>query len=287
MDYGSPSKQTWRGWIWNRVTERIPKLERRDATILYLVGPSDLDREAALKKGYSNRNLIAVDIDQECVDRVRKAGNLAIQGRLEDILVAWPEDWPIAGILADFTCGLDKTLIAFQSSLLVCRAIKYGHTVVGVNLQRGRDPASNPMRQGLREAIEAMELNIGKHWRSPGLWKDGILNTLLDGKHRGKQLISNFMFHAWNSVQDHYDNIYEYAKVFTKICDPVFYSYRQSIEMPYMDSVVFTMPQGYASEYELGVNVFKQITGRDALEVKNKIAALRAVRTMKLKGILK
>jgi hypothetical protein len=286
MNYGSPSKQTWRGWIWNRITERIPKLLRKDAIILYLVGPDDLDREVALKKGFRNHNLIAVDIDLECVERVRKSGNLAIQGRIEDILVAWPDDWPIAAVLADFTCGLDKTLIAFQSSLLICRSIDYGHTVIGVNLQRGRDPASNPMRQGLRDAIDAIERNIGKSWKSPSMWKEGIVNVLLDGKHRGKQLITNFMFHAWNSIKEHYDNVYEYARIFIKICNPAFYSYRQAINMPYMDSVVFTMPPGMASEYNLGLEVFEDISGRDALEIKGRIAALRAVRTMKMKGIL-
>ena len=86
-DYTRKPKEEWRRWVWNRVTERIPKVardgsRRADATVLYLVGPNDLDREVALSKGFRGFNVIAVDIDEECIVKVRKAHNLGICGRL-------------------------------------------------------------------------------------------------------------------------------------------------------------------------------------------------------------
>ena len=84
-----------------------------------MVGPTDYDREAALKKGFSNENLIAVDESRACIKAVRAAGNLAIQGRIEDLIAIWSENWPISAIIADFTCGLDHQMIAFQGALMI------------------------------------------------------------------------------------------------------------------------------------------------------------------------
>jgi hypothetical protein len=65
---------------------------------------------------------------------------------------------------------------------------------------------------------------------------------------------------------------------------PVFNSYRQQERMPFMDSVVFTMPFGMRSDYNAMLDVYREMAKRDPCKTAARIAALRAVRTMKMKG---
>jgi hypothetical protein len=279
INYTSSPKLTWRGWVWNRITERISKLDRPDAIVLYLVGPNDLDREIAIRKGFKSKNLIAIDRDEECVKAARRIGSLAIQATLEDLLVAWPKDLPISAVLADFTCGLDKVMNFFQGAILASRAI-HPETVIAVNLQRGRDPASNPLREGLRAAKK--RLSSG---RLDNLYSDEFNDIFLDELHRGKQLYSNFLYHCMMSFgPDRFKTmLLGFSTTFLQQTKPVFYSYRQKVGMPYMDSVVFSMPYGKFSglQSEL-LEIYKDWRKLDPEQLYNrKIAALRAVRTKK------
>lgn len=287
--YSSQPKLEWRGWVWNRLQERIHgSLRRRDAVILYLVGPQDLDREVAIKKGFSNHNLIAVDLDQKYVNRVRKAGNLAICGRLEDIVAAWPDDFPLDGIVADFTCGLDKSLLEFQASLFASNAVQMGKTVIAVNLQRGRDPHSNPVRLAIQDSSNTRfgRANIAQLPAKPQYWGDELVQIITDKLHRGRQCFSVFLHHCRESAPPEAARQIKYAEVFLHQTKPEFFSYRQREGMPFMDSVVFTMPQGIRSSFVAMMLIYQNFVKRDPIELyKGKIAALRAVRTMRLEGI--
>lgn len=274
--YDSDQKLFWRGWVWNRLQERFSALERRQATVLYLVGPHDFDREVALKKGFSNQNLIAVDTCKQYVENVRKQKNLAIQGRLQDILVAWPKDWKIDAVVADFTCGLDDQLLQFQGSLVIS---KPGH--VAVNLQRGRDQASNTLRQDFRNFKQKYKRKIASFGDDDLVQR---ISDSVDSKHRGKQLYILMLNHCMNSVRGVLDvNATAYCSMFYDITDPKFTSYRQSPQQPYMDSVVFTMPAAFNEMgYEKLEEFWVDWVGYNQLpQMRRRIAALRAIRTMK------
>lgn len=295
-DYVSIAKEHWRRWVWNRVIERIPKLGvdgfmRKNATVLYLVGPEDFDRPLAVEKGFRTHNLIAVDLDKKCVSRVRRAGNLAVCARLEDLVATWPEDWPIHAVVADFTCGLDnKTAKTFLAALYTSRATVLGKTVVAVNLQRGRDPDSNPIREAIEETRQYGKslgwwgLGFDKAIKvcgSPGFQQ--MCDIMLDNLHRGKQLFTQLFVHSKQSLSHTGLCTPDYPDVFMEATNPIFYSYRQNVKTPYMDSVVFTMPHGDRGDFQSSMQVYSDIAGR-RISCGPLIAALKAVRTMKIRS---
>jgi hypothetical protein len=182
-NYESSTKDTWRGWQWNRIVERLlgfrnlgpagKRMLLRNKTVLYLVGPHDKDRSKALKHGFDNHNLIAVDIAQARVNLVRKAGGLAIKGSLHQILAHWPEDWPIDAVIADFCGGMTRSAGLLHSALVACKGARNG-TVVSINLMRGRDAFSNELRS---------EIANSKSIYPPGTEHERDVDLL----HRGRQ----------------------------------------------------------------------------------------------------
>lgn len=287
----SDCKSNWRGWVWNRIIERIPTLDCRYATGLYLVGPDDLDREAALKKGLRNHNLIAVDKDINHIRNVRAAGNLGIQGRLQDILVVWPQDWPITFVNADMCCGLDDNMRIFTAALIICRGFIPAETVIAVNLQRGRDPASNPLRSGIKQSYFSRGMTREEFQRKVKRSDERLMDIVLDEKHRGKQFFNRLLFHSLDAArqvpgQEHLNKEQNgFANQFVEATNPQFHSYRQNVRVPYMDSVVFTMPPFVNFDHEADIAFYKDWTQRDLKKTINRVAALRAVRTMKMKEL--
>ena len=163
-----------------------------------------------------------------------------------------------------------------------------GKTVIAVNMQRGRDPDSNPVREGIaaaladpvRQTLLAMAPNV-----TPSFQR--MADLLTDQLHRGKQLLNVFMCHCINSCKGNAAWTIDYPDRFMKSVNPVFISYRQAERMPFMDSVVFTMPVGQRGDYQEMLAIYADMTKRDPGQLKQRIAALRAVRTMRMEGTLK
>ncbi len=163
--YANGTKQTWRGWQWNRIAERIPKDKRATATCVYLIGPDDFDRHHALRAGFRNRNIIGVDVDVSNVNRVKRSGGVAIDGVLSDLVAMWPSDLPLDVIAADFTCGFGDAAVDFALAA-ECSAAVHRQSVFSVNLQRGRDPSSNFVRTDV--VFRCALTNVEKVYREPG-----------------------------------------------------------------------------------------------------------------------
>lgn len=154
--YDGGSKQSARGWIWNRVVDRLvdgvksPSEKRRilsNCTVVYLVGPDDLDRECAISKGLRSNNLIAVDVVESRVKAVRKDGGMAVNGSIQKVLCEWPKGWKIDALILDFCGGLTSDELLLPTLLPACLGVS-SKTVVAINLLRGRDAASNTLRNG-------------------------------------------------------------------------------------------------------------------------------------------
>lgn len=135
MNYKFGAKNQWRRRLWSQIAD-VTK-NRKDAVVLYLAGPQDLDREVAVRHGFSPANLIAVDADRAVVAALRKRGSTAIYGRLDDVMANWPADWPVSVVLADFVSGLHFHVL--RSILIWSFAPQFKSGVMAVNLQRGRD----------------------------------------------------------------------------------------------------------------------------------------------------
>ncbi len=141
MNYEVEQKRHWRYWVWKRIAENCG-VHPRFATVLFLSGPSPSDLQAATKYGFKLRNIVAVDMNAECVEAARKSGCTAIQGSLHEVVTKW-SDGTIHGVVADYCCGLTITT-AIESYQIASVA-----NACAFNFQRGRecDPQSRALRE--------------------------------------------------------------------------------------------------------------------------------------------
>lgn len=161
--YDNGTKNTWRGWQWNRIVERLPEFANRKGfdvrrmsnldrrvcagkTVLYLCGPDDRDRQHAIRLGFREENIIAIDVVKRNVDNIRKDKSIAVQTDLASAIAKWDREWPIDVVVADLCCGFSESTKQLAYAMCGTRAIT-GNTVVSINLQRGRDSQSNHHRE--------------------------------------------------------------------------------------------------------------------------------------------
>ena len=161
--YQNKPKDHWRRRLWNEVLRRTKKREQ-DELVLYLAGPEDNDRQIAVSKGVPNENLIAVDLDEGNVKRVRERGGYAIQGDVIDVLWSWPKAVPVSAVLLDYCSGIERRN---SGSCDVFSREVLENAVVAINFLRGRDPWSNPIRKsldgfGLMEPIKRVDVETGR-----------------------------------------------------------------------------------------------------------------------------
>ena len=76
INYKNGRKNNWRRTVFNQVSARV---SARDAIVVYLPGPQDLDRQVLCEKGFSPNNLIAVDKDRNVVASLRSKNKVAIK----------------------------------------------------------------------------------------------------------------------------------------------------------------------------------------------------------------
>ena len=186
-DYRFGPKNNWRRAVWNEVLRRTDGREKTHP-ILYLAGPQDLDRAVAIDKGVPTQNMIAVDLDQGNVDRVRSAGLPSIRGEILDVLWAWPNDRPVSAVMFDFCSGLTRD-VAGVYDVFMRKPLR--NAVVSVNFMRGRDAWSNKTREVLGRSGLLVPL-----WRLDR--RSGQMECIhMDTKHRAYQFL---MFHALDTV---------------------------------------------------------------------------------------
>jgi len=172
-DYRNNTKETWRNWAWNRAIELQPELRDRrrrtpanirrvlaNKTAIYLVGPEDLDRQVAIAKGFRNENLIAIDVEKENIARVRKAGGIGVCCDIADAILAWQQE-QIDIVMADFCGGISTNLWRLLHSMIISQNVG-GHSVLCVNMLRGRDGQSNQLREDLWNYLQSMNPQIRK-----------------------------------------------------------------------------------------------------------------------------
>ena len=167
MDYAYPSKAHWRRWLMNRIVERL-SVPPRDALVLYLAGPQDLDRPELLRRGFRQDNLIAVERDTAVVEQLRSRGVLTIRGDIWDVVEVWPKTLPLHAVLADLVGGMGKK--EWAAFRVLAGPCVERPPVFAVNMLRGRDPQGNAVRE-----------SYIKRW--PVL--DAVVKT-----HRGRQLLA-------------------------------------------------------------------------------------------------
>jgi hypothetical protein len=292
--YDSGAKETWRGWQWNRIVERLigtrrlsdkeKRLELAKKTVLYLCGPDDHDRTVALRHGFRSENLIAVDICSDNIAKVRKHGGIGIVSRLEQVVDGW-SGVHIDAIVADTCSGFDNAAFDLEQSMMRSKAVSH-ETVVSINLKRGRDPGSNHFRDLLKV-----------HWSSNG--RDKIMQSGFVGCAPDRELSA--INEAWSHIDGetlhrgklwwfYHTGLHESIGEIWNSSRPVFYSYRTVTDssVTVMDSCVYlaVLHTGIEKWREWSRNVempWKASPNKkhNPQVVKQKVAAAKAVRTMK------
>ena len=135
--YKNGAKNHWRRTLWNRIDALVT--DKRRGPVLYLPGSQDLDRPEALRRGFRAADLIAVERNPAVAFKLRQQGVTVLCTELIQALHAWPADWPIGAVIADFQGGLDDDTVALAH--LACSHPALDGAAIAVNLQRGRDCA--------------------------------------------------------------------------------------------------------------------------------------------------
>jgi hypothetical protein len=178
FDYNNEAKNVWRSKQWREIKKRLT-VRPSHALCLYLAARTDLDSIEAIRQGFINENLIAVDTDLDVVKELRSRGRLAIQGDISEILTAWPGEYPIHVVVADFCGGLtDRTWSAFGGSTAMVGAVR--EAVLAVNLLRGRDKSTARDTAAIAESMVCAEI-------SKKSTSSGISLRNYNPKHRGSQ----------------------------------------------------------------------------------------------------
>lgn len=240
--------------------------------VLYLAGPDALDVQQACRRGFDQRNMIAVERDVSSLQKIRRAGFLAIDGDICDVMDAWPHEKKLGVVIADFCCGMESEIVN-----RVARGSAHGYafadTLFCFNFLRGRDPSSNSDR-----AMCFGDERISDH------------------KHRGEiffqlyaaSVVANCLGAAstgepdWNDPDHRLDAALDVVR---RWANPRFYSYRSTAGNQYFDSVVFKSVMGHGIRMAGGDARphHKQIIPDDLMHQKRKISAVLAHRTMRMR----
>lgn len=133
-NYTFQAKNEYRGWVWNQMAARLKGIE--DATIFYLVGPAPHDYEVAIKKNFQRKNIIGIDLSSDNIKKLRMAGGIGVCTDLITAIMNY--NGRIDGVIADFCCGFERSVISFLHTISACPTM-HAKTVISVNVMRGRD----------------------------------------------------------------------------------------------------------------------------------------------------
>jgi hypothetical protein len=266
--YKNGPKNHWRRTVWNEVLRRTAGREKTQP-ILYLAGPEDLDRAVAVSKGVPRQNLIAVDRHMPNVKGIQGAGAPAVCESIESVLWSWPDGRPVAAVMLDFCGGLHVK--HFADVMQALQRSPYRHSVIMLNLLRGRDPSTAKHREqavGAQHILEAL-----------GMMPHG------EPKHRGRQFIAALLMMLSGTVflptgVKFEGDVLDQAGQTLQALNPFFGAYRSGPQV--FDSVIFNGPWRLSDA----------LIDRETEELwcdkhtRRRIAAMLAVRTMRQTGKL-
>lgn len=255
ISYRSGQKNHWRRWVWNRITETLPKgIRPRDATVLYLPGEADLDWPEARRRGYQRENMIACERDPRVVRALRARGVTTISLSLALAMQAWPQGRPVHVVHADLCSGITSDLLLILQELF---REPFANSVASLNLLRGRDPIST---------------NINN---SPlaGMFPAQLL------KHRGCAALIIYGIMMGQYMREDGATFDEAKQVIISVAQSMSHnSYQQDHCVSVMDSIVFKSRMGFFRHSEA-------LTPK-ARRARRALAAALAIQTMRKQGTL-
>ena len=305
MKYDNPIKGAARGWAWNRICDRIrSKDERRRARIFVLIGDTIEELRVAQTKGFSHFNVIGVDVRPEPVKAWREAGGLAIQAPLEAV-IAFSKHDPSA-VIADFCGGISD--VSFLTFLVSLFRTKLPGCIV-MNLLRGRDEIDNYRPDNFlnfcKTAGDDRLSQVSKK-------RSFIVLMNLFQRIYSQTIATDLKIKTWPPTPEQFKAVEDQFKGFwpdfQRGLSPQFHDYQSKDSSQYFDSLAinsigldYMLLFGSRGEFKLGTKLspedraygLEQMRNRaqflvtssgkyDIKSIKQRLAALEAVRTKKL-----
>ena len=204
--------------------------------------------------------MFAVERDPYIVKILRKQRLNVIEGDFNEVLLNWGVSPKLDIIMADFCCGITKTVQDFVYSCIFSDGIKFEfkkQSCVILNLQRGRDP----LGKNLAALNKFDKLPIHEKHRGAAFLRYYFLS--ISRVFRFKSIEQEIKF---NSLLLRY------------LCFE-FSTYKNIEKRTVMDSIAFNVFNK--------CNIEKVITGKSIqiqknIRVRQKIAAAKAIRTMRI-----
>jgi len=243
--YDNPTKDTWRGWAWNQISERMGKsYSYRPKTVCVLAGSIAADLRCAAKH---NVNCVGVDFDSDCVACFRDSGGVAVQDSLQNQIFAMQPNGVIADLLCGCTPGAGSMLL---DSIAASEAVVF-------NFLRGRDKGIQRFPSEVPDYTKRQPcaVEVGKH--------RGRIAISIAGK-----LINELYYGA--SREDYFvpDKIWDKLR-------PSYYSYKSKDGGQFFDSVAVSC--GDFGLTDSGKKFFRMQAPEKS---KRKAAAAKALMTM-------
>lgn len=277
--YENVTKSQSRGWAWNRICDRIRRKEgRKRSRIFVLIGDTTKELETARSKGFSDHNVIGVDIREEPVKAWREQGGIAIQAPI-DMVVALSKTPPNA-VIADFCAGLDDTTYTSMLAAL-------SHTVlpgcIVINLLRGRDKIKQFRRPHLLEMLQALG---GNELEQAGKNRAYVLLTQIFFEHYYQDdnldvdpgMSQAAFMQAMDQIHKTFDRQFG---TFIRSTSPKKHSYQSADSNQYFDSLAINP----IPNFELSKPIKWTNTGFDEATVRRRLAAMEAIRTQRLQKL--
>lgn len=141
--YKFGTKNNWRKWAWNRIVERLD-VPAKDAVVLYLGGPENIDAVEAMRRGFRRENMHQIEKSTHVTEGIRNSGGLCINGDFFDVVKAWPHWRRVDVVFGDFCNGLSKRNLDAITTLPLFPQVR--SAVFAFNMLRGRDHSTNEIR---------------------------------------------------------------------------------------------------------------------------------------------
>jgi hypothetical protein len=263
-DYKFGTKNNWRRWVWNRIVERL-HVRPSQAVVLYLAGADDLDRQEAIRRGFREENLIAVERNGENLRALREKKALAVGGDVADVLRAWPTTVPVHVVHSDLCTNFNDAAMVNLISAILYSPATWG-AVFSFNLLRGREARAEALKAFLADGCPKHRGNMFAN-----LLLDACMH-LMAAEMLQKQLTEVTREDvAWVP-----DPVFKAAASLLRC---TLNSYRSGMQT--FDSCVFVSPSRGVSEDD------RMLVGAEAAksarqDVRRRIAAVMAHRTMRL-----
>ncbi len=233
----------------------------KEFPILYLAGPEDMDRHVAISKGVPNSNLIAIDRDERNALYVRNGRNPVILGSALHVLKAWPDTRGVCAVMLDLCSGFTQ-----ENAQLIDAVHRrpFKGSVVMINMLRGRDQWSNPIRRSFAE-FPVHEL------------VSQLLTPHVSPSHRGLQMLATYAYvtlgklYEYGGLERSENNAVRNFLSILWMLKPVFVSYKSGPQV--FDTVVF---EPWAGDMSATPCL------RETAPMRRKLSAMLAVRTSRM-----